>query len=106
MKPTDICRNTDERVKKQAEILAKQIHSIGRKLESARKKMKDEPLTIEYDNGGGQTGTKENPFFASYTKLLSSYTKALSTLIAIIGEEDKEAAGTLEELRKKFKVIG
>ncbi len=107
MKPADICRNTDERVKKEAEILAKQVVAIGRKLERERKKLKDEPLTIEYDNGGGQTGIRENPFYSSYTRLLSSYTKCLSTLIEIIGESDEEAKDelkTLVDLRSKLKV--
>lgn len=107
MKPADICKNSDERVKKEAEILAKQVVAIGRKLERERKKLKDEPLTIEYDNGGGQTGIRENPFYSSYTKLLSSYTKCLSTLIEIIGDSDEEAKEeltTLINLRSRYKV--
>lgn len=104
MKPADICRNVDERVQKEAEILAKQGIAMGRKLEHERKRMKDEPLTLEYDNGGGQTGVRENPYYSAYNKLLSSYTKTLTTLITLIGDKDQEATGVLIDLRERFKV--
>ena len=87
--------------------MAKQVLAIGRKLERERKKLKDEPLTIEYDNGGGQTGIRENPFYTSYTRLLGSYTKSLAALIEIIGDSDEEAKEqlkTLEDIRSRLRV--
>lgn len=104
MKPADICKNVDERVKKEAEILAKQVIAMGRKLEKERKTMKDEPLVIEYDNGGGQKGVRENPYYTSYTKLLNSYTKGLTALINMIGDADEAATSALIDLREKFKI--
>lgn len=105
MKPADICMNCDERIKKQAIILAKQVDSIGRKLERERKRMKEEPLTIEYDHGGGQSGITANPYYANYTKLLKSYTQGISVLIDLIGDSNPAAVATLTELRTRFKVI-
>ena len=32
-------------------------------LRKQKKALKDQPFVVEYDNGGGQTGTRENPIF-------------------------------------------
>ena len=105
MKVADVCSNCDDRVKKHAIILTKQIDSIGRKLEKERKRMKEEPLTVEYDHGGGQSGVTANPYYTNYTKLLTTYTKSLDVLIRLIGDSNPEAVNTLTDLRTRFRVI-
>lgn len=42
----------------------------------------DQPFVVEYDNGGGQTGTKENPEWTAYEKLLKSYHATLRAIAA------------------------
>ena len=105
MKPEEICRNVDARIRPQAEILARQVFSMAEKLEEARKQMKYEQIVIEYDNGGGQTGVRENPYYAAYEKLLASYTKSLTTLRDILGEHAQSEMKVLDDLRSKFKVV-
>lgn len=105
MTAKEICRKVDPRLKPQAEILAKQVLEMAKKLEEARKQMKDEPLIVEYDNGGGQTGTRENPFYPAYERLLASFSKSLTTLIGMLGEDSQEAASSLINLRDRLKVV-
>ena len=64
--------------------------------------MESEPLVMEYDNGGGQSGIRENPYYPAYEKLLASYTKALATLKVMGGQEAE--ISSLESIRSKFKV--
>lgn len=64
--------------------LAESVLFMASKLEEARKVMKDEPLVVPYDNGGGQTGIRENPHFTAYEKLMVAYTKSLRQLTEII----------------------
>ena len=68
----------------QALELAEDVLFMASKLEESRKAMKDEPLIIPYDNGGGQMGIRENPHFTAYEKLMVTYTKSLRQLTEII----------------------
>ena len=43
------------------------------KLDEAREEMREENLTCEYNNGGGQAGTRENPIFKAYVNLWRAY---------------------------------
>lgn len=51
-----------------------------KQLEAARKRLANEPLVIEYDNGGGQSGIRENPEWIAYEKLLKSYQATLRAI--------------------------
>ena len=84
-------------------VLIEQLNLMANRLVAEGKKMDTEPLIIEYDNGGGQSGVRENPFYPAYEKLLASYTKALVVAKDIIGQESTEIK-SLENIRSKFKV--
>ena len=73
------------------------------KLVEEGKQIPNESLTVEYDNGGGQSGIRENPFFPAYEKLLASYTKTLTVLRSISDKSDSEVT-KLEDIRSKFKI--
>ena len=45
---------------------------------------------VEYDNGGGQKGIRENPVFKAYEALWKSYMLGMDKILAIIPEEQKE----------------
>lgn len=64
--------------------LAESVLFMASKLKEAREAMKDEELIIPYDNGGGQSGIRENPHFTAYEKLMTTYTKSLRQLTEII----------------------
>ena len=59
-------------------------------LRKQKRALKDQPFVVEYDNGGGQTGTKENPEWTAYEKLLKSYHATLRAIAAQQGGKPKE----------------
>jgi len=52
------------------------------KLEEARKQAESEPLVVKYDNGGGQTGIRENPYFKAYESLFKAYMSGINRLFS------------------------
>ena len=80
--------------------LAESVVFMASKLEEARKTLKDEPLVIDYDNGGGQKGIRENPHFVAFEHLMATYNKSLRQLTEIIdkGAPTKRANGIMAEL--------
>ena len=86
--------------------LAESVIFMQRKLEETRELIKGEPLVIAYDNGGGQSGIRENPSYISYEKLFATYSKGLSTLIKTISENGGNAqkVSSFEERRARLKI--
>lgn len=78
---------------------------MSRKLREAQKDLKGQTLTIEYDNGGGQKGIRENPAFTAYEKLLNTYTRALTTLTELIGEKQVEDLPSIDSFRNKIRLV-
>ncbi len=66
-------------------------------LERARETIAAEPIVVEYDNGGGQSGLREHPAYKAYEALFKSYMLAINKLSeampvhtgAIIDEAEK-----------------
>lgn len=85
--------------------LAESVLFMASKLEEARKVMKDEPLVVPYDNGGGQTGIRENPHFTAYEKLMVAYTKSLRQLTEII-EKGTPARNTSKIMTELTTIAG
>lgn len=105
MVSADVVRNSDERVRKEIEVLYKQTAFVSRKLREAQKDLKGQTLTIEYDNGGGQKGIRENPAFTAYEKLLNTYTRALTKLTELIGEKQVEDLPSIDSFRNKIRLV-
>lgn len=80
--------------------LAESVVFMAEKLEETRKLLRKEPLVIEYDNGGGQKGIRENPHYTAYEHLLTSYNKALRQLTEIVekGTPSRKASNIMKEL--------
>ena len=106
MNASEICKNIDIRIRPQAEILTLQVLSMADKLEEARQRMPIEELIVEYDNGGGQSGVRENPYYPAYEKLLASFVKSLTALQTMIGNNAGSEVDELGDLRSRFKVMG
>lgn len=62
------------------------------KLEEAMRQMKKATLTVEYDNGGGQKGTRENPIFRAYISLWKAYLAGLDKVIDALPDDLKSEA--------------
>ena len=89
---------------KDIDVLKKQLRLMADRLITERASIPYAPLVIEYDNGGGQAGIRENPFYPAYEKLLSSYTKTLKAAQEMSNGQDDSELNTLDSLRNKFKL--
>lgn len=80
--------------------LAESVVFMSDKLKEARKQMAKEPLVVPYDNGGGQSGIRENPHFTAYEKLMGTYTKSLDQLTKIVekGTQTRTTSSIMAEL--------
>lgn len=85
------------------DVLIGQLRLMADRIIEEGKHIPDEPLVMEYDNGGGQTGVRENPFYPAYEKLLTSYTRTMAAVKDIAGENDTEVI-SLDSIRSKFRV--
>ena len=56
------------------------------KLDQARVELMGESIFTEYDNGGGQTGVRENPAFRAYEALWKTYLSGLDALLKLLPE--------------------
>jgi len=64
------------------------------KLDEAREEMQEASIVCEYDNGGGQTGTRENPVFKAYINLWRAYMVGLEKFSSYLPKElQDEVAG-------------
>ena len=64
------------------------------KLDDTRAQIKNTSVAIPYDNGGGQTGIRENPLFKGYSGLWKSYMSGMNTIMGLLPRDvaDAEAA--------------
>ena len=85
-------------------ILKEQLHHLAERIQIEGEHMEYESLIIGYDNGGGQSGIRENPYYPAYEKLLASYVKTLQVAKDLCGAEDEEVR-SLDSIRQKFKVV-
>lgn len=90
----------------QAFQIALNIVFMEEKLDQARDLIGTTSVAIQYDNGGGQKGIRENPAFKGYGALLKSYMAAIDELEKLIGEKTEERTrSSLAEHRANFKVM-
>lgn len=67
----------------EASQLAEEILLLQDKMEEIKPDFESEPIVEEYDNGGGQTGTRENPTHTAYQRMLRSWMNAIHALDAM-----------------------
>ena len=77
------------------------------KLEDTAEEIGADGISTEYDNGGGQKGTREDPRVRAYESLFRSYMAGMRTILAAIPEgtkeqkEEKPGRTVLELVREK-----
>lgn len=57
------------------------------KLEDTIDQIEEAELTVEYDNGGGQKGVRQNPLFQGYEALWKSYMSGMNQILAAAGSK-------------------
>lgn len=58
-----------------------QLLWLEQKMDQARELIASEAIVVEYDNGGGQRGTRKNPAFEAMHRMTSSYNGCLKAII-------------------------
>lgn len=82
------------------------------KLDDAREDIRSAQTVIPYDNGGGQTGIRENPCFKAYEALWKSYITGMDRIFKELPQEQQKivAADTettiLKMIQNKHKKTG
>ena len=61
------------------------------KLDETRETIADTSVAIPYDNGGGQSGIRENPLFKGYESLWKSYVTGMDRIFGLLPKESAEA---------------
>lgn len=68
------------------------------KLDKIMGEIGEEAAVIEYDNGGGQSGVRENPQFKAYEGLWKAYITGLNTIVAAIPQTSaKESTASVKQ---------
>lgn len=75
------------------------------KLDFSRKSMRDEKIAIPYDNGGGQSGMRENPIFKAYESLWKAYMCGISAILQQLPAEAIEEIKTVEAPKTMLELI-
>ncbi len=57
------------------------------KLDDTREQIRNTSVAIPYDNGGGQSGIRENPLFKGYSGLWKSYMSGMNTIMGLLPRE-------------------
>ena len=71
------------------------------KLDETRVQIGETQVAIPYDNGGGQTGIRENPLFKGYSALWKSYMSGIEKILAALPEDLQEEAKPDEEAKPR-----
>ena len=103
------CDISDARMKALEPVIDNVAWMRG-KLDETRAAIKNSGVAIQYDNGGGQKGIRENPLFKGYSSLWKSYMSGMDKILAALPPEiakeetpqDKPAT-VLEMVRAKHK---
>ena len=89
--------------KQKRDVLAPVIDNISWqrvKLDEAREQMQDAAIVCHYDNGGGQSGERENPIFKAYINLFRAYMVGLEKFTSYLPKDlqDEETGEALSML--------
>jgi hypothetical protein len=109
----------DERLKKMllecgvksewVELLAPVIEHTAmmkERLDAAMEELVSQDIVIEYDNGGGQSGIRENPLYKGYEALWKSYMTGMCKILECVPRQvvEKEAE-TIETPRTVLEIV-
>ena len=79
----------------QRDVLAPVIDNMAWqrvKLDEAREQMQDASIVCHYENGGGQSGERENPIFKAYINLWRAYMIGLEKYTSYLPKDLQEEA--------------
>lgn len=75
------------------------------KLDETREKIKTSGAVIRYDNGGGQSGIRENPYYKAYESLFKAYMSAMCKILDCLPKEQIEDAIEVEKPKSVLELV-
>lgn len=69
--------------------IAENVAFMCQKLTESRRDLEAAELTVEYNNGGGQEGIRENPLIRAYEALWKSYMVGMSKILDALPAESR-----------------
>ena len=75
------------------------------KLDETREMIKSSSVAIPYDNGGGQTGIRENPLFKGYESLFKSYMSGMERILDLLPPEQAPAVETADQPKTVLELV-
>ncbi|MGI5912620.1 MAG: hypothetical protein ACOX6E_08615 [Syntrophomonadaceae bacterium] len=75
------------------------------KLDETREMIKSSSVAIPYDNGGGQTGIRENPLFKGYESLFKSYMSGMDQILALLPPEEAMPVETADKPKTVLELV-
>lgn len=94
---------------KALKTVIKNVEWMEEKLTDSMELIADSSVAIPYDNGGGQSGIRENPLFKGYESLFKSYMSGLCKILECLPSgvveqvEQEKPKSVLELVRDKHK---
>lgn len=70
--------------------LEAEVEWQAKRLEESREQIRNAPIVMAYDNGGGQTGIRKNPMYDAYESLFGTFVKGLNALGIDEADEPEE----------------
>ena len=76
------------------------------KLDDTREQIRNTSVAIPYDNGGGQSGIRENPLFKGYSALWKSYMSGMTAIMSVLPREiAAQEAENIEKPKTTLEII-
>lgn len=100
--PTGITECVDKLKHPFADQLATEVCWMAERLMEARVLIKNAPIVMPYDNGGGQKGIRRNPAYEAYESLFKSFVKGCEALDEVLKDArpvSREGKAILDSLR-------
>ncbi|MBQ3578003.1 MAG: hypothetical protein IJK59_03520 [Firmicutes bacterium] len=69
------------------------------KLDEVRAQLLTEELMVEYDNGGGQKGIRENPIYKQYQSLFGNFMKGMDKILQPMPDTDEAQQALVQEIK-------
>ena len=76
------------------------------KLDEMREQIITEKAVVEYNNGGGQEGVRENPIFKRYESFFKTYSAGMDTIFDVLRDEEGGGEGMIDDSLKPQTVLG
>ncbi len=76
------------------------------KLDELREQLLEEKAVVDYDNGGGQKGVRENPIFKRYESFYKTYALGMNVIFDCLRDEEGEGEDKIDNDLRPQTVLG